>query len=118
MFGGSKSSMPYLKIVCVWPPQTSMILSGCEVIPVIFSANVRARSLCLYSSKYFIFRLQQRLALQKRMRQIPHDVIERDVRLLNSVYARRGHDQTVIEQAIGLHLGHPAAIAARKTDRC
>src|SRR5262245_62643900 len=58
MFGGSKSSMPYLKIVCVCPPQTSIKLSGGSPIRAesrtISPASRLAISPLRYSSRYFI----------------------------------------------------------------
>src|SRR5262245_56762913 len=60
MFGGSRSSMPYLKIVCVCPPQTSINLSGGSPIRAesraISPASRLAISPLRYSSRYFISR--------------------------------------------------------------
>src|SRR5215510_1505907 len=58
MLGGSKSSMPYLKIVCVCPPQTSINLSGGSPIRAESRAISPATRLAIsplrYSSRYFI----------------------------------------------------------------
>src|ERR1700722_16530504 len=46
--------MPYLTIVCVWPPHTSMIVHGRVTIRAIAVASFRADSASRYSSRYFM----------------------------------------------------------------
>ena len=53
---GSTRSMPYLTMVCVWPPQTSMTTHGRVTVRAMASASFRAASASRYSSTYFMAR--------------------------------------------------------------
>src|SRR5574341_649457 len=68
MFGGNRSSIPYLKMACVWPPQTSISLSGLEVIRAISAASFCATPPSRNSSTYFILTclLQRRFRAKTR----------------------------------------------------
>ena len=46
--------MPYLTIVCVCPPQTSMIVHGRVTVRAMAAASLPAASPSRYSSRYFI----------------------------------------------------------------
>ena len=52
--GGRIRSIPYLTMVCVWPPQTSMIVHGRVTVRAIAAASFRAASPSRYSSRYFM----------------------------------------------------------------
>ena len=47
---GRSSSIPYLTIVCVWPPQTSMMVQGRVVISAIARRSFSAATGSRYSS--------------------------------------------------------------------
>src|SRR6185295_3146314 len=80
MFSGSRSSIPYLKMVCVCPPQTSINFRGWCVRSAIFLAKVFARSLCLYSSMNFMFFVRRTLVCR-----LPLSRNHQNTGLLNSV---------------------------------
>ena len=52
--GGRIPSIPYLTMVCVWPPQTSMIVQGRVTVRAIAVGQLRAASPSRYSSRYFM----------------------------------------------------------------
>ncbi len=54
--GGRTRSMPYLTMVCVWPPQTSMMIHGRVTVRAMAAASFRAAAASRYSSRYFMAR--------------------------------------------------------------
>src|SRR5579884_2065433 len=54
--GGSSSSMPYLTMVCVWPPHISINVQGRVVTARIARRSVSAAAGSRYSSRNFISR--------------------------------------------------------------
>src|SRR6185503_6123706 len=54
MAGGSTSSIPYLTIVCVWPPHTSMIVHGRVTRASIARTSFATVAPSRYSSRNFI----------------------------------------------------------------
>src|SRR5262252_11159573 len=54
MAWGSTSSMPYLTIVCVWPPHTSMIVQGRVTLRSMAYTSFRTARASRNSSRYFI----------------------------------------------------------------
>src|SRR5579862_4298682 len=50
--------MPYLTMLCVWPPHTSMIVHGFVTSPAMACAKWRTAASSRYSSRYFIAVLQ------------------------------------------------------------
>src|SRR6516225_5808419 len=54
MPGGRSSSIPYLTMVCVCPPHTSMIVQGLVVIDRRACRSLSAAAGSRYSSRYFM----------------------------------------------------------------
>src|SRR5262245_53713076 len=52
--GGRTRSMPYLTMVCVWPPQTSMRVHDRVAARAMAAASCRAAAASRYSSTYFM----------------------------------------------------------------
>src|SRR5919201_2521970 len=93
--------------------------SGRSVSRTISSASLVANAPERYSSMYFMVvgLLQQGWMVQQLMHQVPHDVIEGDVRFLNAMDARRRHHQQVINAPLCGLPGHCPAIMARIAER-
>ena len=51
---GKMRSRPYLTMVCVWPPQTSMMVHGRGHRAAMAAASLRAARVSRYSSRYFM----------------------------------------------------------------